>query len=757
MKEEIFEPSVQELDEHHVEHTEKPGFFSRLVTNLAEMKIVGILRFYRLASFLLSSLLFLAFPHNFDNRAMFSLIFLIFTVSILMVILYEQFWEKRSLIGALIVIELLGISLLLAYTGGFQGPFLWYALNPFIVSTVFFPFVLSWVSMLLLIITTFIWRAYLVGDIISIRELVLINYYPSLNLIVIMLIMQLFARMHITISEQSVEKKMQQRELLTAYQDLSSNYEIFRGLSNFQRQVVSYKNQKAIYAALLQTLLTLFPFRHNVILVPLPDCNPADAEDDSSFQVINPEGAMDSTVHKNVISEIAERWDEVEERRDKRLLIGRSRRWIVLPLYGEKKEIRALFIGWLKGKVNPLSFIDNLLLFISTAEQTTEWLTMFKQKERVLQHIASIYDAVQAAASNNNPRIVIELFASYARALTGCDKTICWMESIGSNEYDSYEPIYSVKGPKEIFPEDDWQETLLKAWSIVSREKKAAVLQLKTENSSNAQMIGVPIMAGNKCLGILAGINAKALFSTEEITNTLQILADLGAVAVERSRAELFADKLLVVDEQKRIANEIHDTISQNLFSIVYSLDTLLREHSTALNDELSGSLDDLKKLTAGTARDLRALIYRLNPRQETHLSFITEVAEYLDQAARINRVEINYQIDGDSQYLNPAICRTLYRILKESTGNALRHSQCSAIEVALVISPFQSTLKVSDNGNGFDMQNSRDLYKTGNRLGLVNMRELALSLQGSLEIKSSLDEGTEVTCTIPTTPLSVV
>jgi len=64
--------------------------------------------------------------------------------------------------------------------------------------------------------------------------------------------------------------------------------------------------------------------------------------------------------------------------------------------------------------------------------------------------------------------------------------------------------------------------------------------------------------------------------------------------------------------------------------------------------------------------------------------------------------------------------------------------------------------LKVSDNGKGFVVLNSLDLYTSGNRLGIVNMRELALSLQGTLTIDSKPGMGTEVTCSVPTSPVAV-
>jgi len=381
---------------------------------------------------------------------------------------------------------------------------------------------------------------------------------------------------------------------------------------------------------------------------------------------------------------------------------------------------------------------------------------MFKQKERVLQHISAVYEAVETISSQNDPRVVIDLFASYARALTDCDKTVFWMLNTGDEQDDDNYPIYSVKGPRSTFPEEQWQTTLLQVWAEVQNSQEPLSVDLDPESEEKARLICVPVTTGSHCFGMLACMQSNYTFSTDEVIQILSVLADLSAIAVVRTRAEKFAEQLLVVDEQKRIASEIHDTISQNLFSIVYSIDTLSRETNPFLDQPHQEILKDVKNLSAETARELRALIYRLNPREETNETFINEIAGYLGQMARMNDITIKHTVTGSTEYLNQVICRNLYRIIKESTGNAMRHGKCTEILVHLDITPFRTLLKVSDNGDGFDVQSSIDLYTSGNRLGIVNMRELALSLQGNLNIDSKPGRGTEVTCMIPTTPVSV-
>jgi len=763
MKAEADLESTLEVNLPGPDSPEESRGLGRLRTMLIEMRISILMRLYRFASLSLSSVLFLWFPGPYHLYTQLGLIFLVLSTAVLFIFLYEHFWEKTNTISLLILVEIVGISTLLAFTGGFSGPFLWYALNPFIVASASFSFTLAWLVLAVLFATTFISEQYFYFANMVQPAMLFPGYHPILNLVVIALIIHLYARMHMMMSERLMERSSQQRELMSAQENLSANYQVFKGLSNFQREVVSYSYSRDIYQTLVNTVLNIFPLRQAAILIPPPDFQPRPQhledesnETSSDFQVISPDSDKNGPKTDLIRQELERRWRELASAAAKKPLISENRRWIALPLRGQDKAITAVFIGWLKPGINPLLFAENLYLFIRFTEQTTEWLSMFKQKERVLQHISAVYEAVETVSSQNDPRVVIDLFASYARALTDCDKTIFWMANTGDGQSDEYYPIYSVKGPRDTFPEEQWQATLLQVWAEMQNRQEPVSVDLEPESDEKARLISVPVKTGSHCFGMLACMQSNYTFSTDEVIQILSVLADLSAIAVVRTRAEMFAEQLLVIDEQKRIANEIHDNISQNLFSIVYSIDALSRETNSIMNQPHQETLKDIKNLSAETARELRALIYRLNPREEANETFISEVAGYLKKMARMNDIEIKHTFSGSTEYLNPAICRNLYRIIKESTGNALRHGNCTEILVHLDITPFRTLLKVSDNGNGFDVQSSIDLYSSGNRLGIVNMRELALSLQGNLNIDSKPGRGTEVTCLIPTTPVSV-
>lgn len=745
------------IDETLPDAPEETSRLNQLWSGLTEMRVTTLLRLYRFASLALSSLLFLLYPGNFHLYTQLSLIFLLLSTAVLLIFLYEHFRENNLVTSILLIIEALGISFLLTFTGGFNGPFLWYALNPFIVASTLLTFLLAWLLLGAIFAGALVFHSYFVISESIHADLFISSFHPALNLMVIAFIIQLYSRVHLKISERNLERSSQQRELISAQESLSANYQVFKGLSLFQKEVVSYNSRKDIYTTLIDSLINIFPFKEAAVLTLPPGFQPRSNPDSIAFDIISSnEGKVSSTIPFIQI-ELKRRWTELSGLSAKKILISEDRQWIALPMRGENKAVTAVFVGWIKPRINPLSFSGNLSLFIRFAEQTTEWLSMFKQKERVLQHISAVYEAVETVSSQNDPRVVIDLFASYARALTDSEKTMFWMESTGNEDSDgNYTPIYAVKGPRDTHPEEEWHETLLEVWSEIRFNKEPIAKELNTQEGHKNFLISVPVKKGPHCFGMLSCIQSNTTFSTKEIIQILSVLAELGSIAVVRSEAEKFAEKLLVFDEQKRIANEIHDSISQNLFSIVYSIDALSRETDHLLDSIHQETFKDIKTLSAETSRELRSLIYRLNPQQEANETFIKQVCDYLDTLARMNEIKIKHTINGSAIHLNPAICKTLYRIIKESTGNALRHGNCSEILVYLDITPFHSELKVSDNGRGFDMQNSLNVYTSGNRLGIVNMRELALSLQGTLNIDSKPGVGTEVTCAIPTSLVSV-
>lgn len=123
------------------------------------------------------------------------------------------------------------------------------------------------------------------------------------------------------------------------------------------------------------------------------------------------------------------------------------------------------------------------------------------------------------------------------------------------------------------------------------------------------------------------------------------------------------------------------------------------------------------------------------------------DVQRYLTDLGQLNDVSIEFSCQGNISSLKSITRNSLYRIIREATGNAVRHGNCSSIQVFLKGENGTIKLIIADNGEGFDLEKYQHEGKNG--LGLLNMKELARSMGGSLSIESSPGKGTVVSCIV--------
>ncbi len=717
---------------------------------VAGKKINLALCIFRFASLLPTAVFFLMFSH-----AYLSLFFkagavlVLFAASLLLVYCYRHYWQNRKAVAGLAVTELAAISFFLTFTGGFAGPIQWYALNPLVIAAVHLPFYQVWVMLGLFFPAVMIQAYFLRGT--ALWETASSAIYPALTMFLMLLVIQGFARLYLLLSEQSLREEYRQKELLSAYQDLSDNYHVFQSLSRFQGEIVHYQENSEVLKTLARVVSEVFPLKKTAVITGENTGQHVSRPD--SFQVITPDTGKLKKPFTPALLNIQQRWMEFSSQGGCKFIAGEKRDWIAVPLVSGNRLPRHVFVAWVKPGINPLSFLDNLYLFVNFAEQAIQRLHIFKQNEQNLKQLSSLYAAVETISSRNSPGEVTDLFAAYARSMTGCEKSILWMEMQEVNGMEP-QPVYSVKGQKDTFPEERWQKELLHAWSLMCANPQPITRPLQGEGGEEkkGELVCVPVTSGTSCLGIFAVIQVENSYSPGDTIQTLSILGELCAIAVERKLSELFAGKLMLLEEQNRIAGEIHDTISQNIFSVVYGLDAISRETEDLLEPRHRERLYSMRNLASSTVRELRLLIYRLSPRKRGDNTFINEIKNYLEGVASLNQVDIKCSFSGKEEYLNHSLSNAFYRIIKEATGNAIRHGKSKKIEVNLEIKPFMCVLTISDNGKGFNHR-SPETYYHGNRLGLVNMQELALSLKGELTINSKPGAGTTVTCSVPIIP----
>lgn len=232
----------------------------------------------------------------------------------------------------------------------------------------------------------------------------------------------------------------------------------------------------------------------------------------------------------------------------------------------------------------------------------------------------------------------------------------------------------------------------------------------------------------------------------------LQFLAELIATAFKRLEIEEINHRLVIAEEQNRIADEIHDSILQRLFSMSCGMFSLIKRLDVCTYDEILQELNLFRNNTDKITKGLREKIYGLSWKKSGAGSFSLEIKRYIEDIKRLNKVNIPFSIIGNIEHISTAQKKALYRIICEGVGNAVRHGKAKNIDVVLQITAGGTNLEIIDDGIGFDL-NSVDLNfensSTGG-LGFKNLYQLAESLQGDIEIESKLNQGTVIEIIIP-------
>ncbi len=248
-----------------------------------------------------------------------------------------------------------------------------------------------------------------------------------------------------------------------------------------------------------------------------------------------------------------------------------------------------------------------------------------------------------------------------------------------------------------------------------------------------------PIRSNGKILGFLSLDSATKGYFTEIHAERLQGFADQAAIAIQNARLLDRAKQAAVKNERNRIANELHDTISQTLWSVI-----LITERLPTIweidKEQGKTSLDTVNQLAQNALEEMRALLLELRP------SAIEDekLGEIIRQVATIiaNRVGLEVSVQIENQDPVPSeVHFALYRVVQEALNNIAHHALASKINVYFNSLGGHVEIKVEDNGVGFDP----DEIESG-RLGLSIIRDRIKNIGGSVEIVSQKEEGTIIT-----------
>lgn len=273
------------------------------------------------------------------------------------------------------------------------------------------------------------------------------------------------------------------------------------------------------------------------------------------------------------------------------------------------------------------------------------------------------------------------------------------------------------------------------------------VVPLKCMPTCCQALLAVPLVVKGKVYGAIVLYYVDPRQVSEEETALAVAFADQAALAIESAWLRQQVREAAVSDERARLARELHDAVTQSLFSM-----TLLAEAATRLvrageTERVASLLERLGERSQQSLKEMRLLVYELRPPVLEREGLVGALQRRLDAVEARAGVDAHLLVDGTIRI--PAdMQETLYRIAEQALNNALEHAAATMVTVQLHVTGNDLLLEVRDNGRGFDLDAVRD--RGG--LGLVSMEERAERSGATFSIESKPGDGTRAIVRLPIT-----
>lgn len=252
-------------------------------------------------------------------------------------------------------------------------------------------------------------------------------------------------------------------------------------------------------------------------------------------------------------------------------------------------------------------------------------------------------------------------------------------------------------------------------------------------------LLKVPLFIKDRIFGAMTFHYAQPRLFHEEDLRLAMTLADQAALAIENADLLDQVKETAVMEERSRLARDLHDAVTQTLFSTTLTAEVLPRIWEKN-PEEGRKKLGELRELTRGALAEMRTLLMELRPAAFAEAELKELLRHLVNAFIARSRIPVAADIQGDAA-LPLEIKEAFYRIAQETLNNIAKHSEADQVWVKLDYSALQIALMIRDNGQGFEVSRT-----SHDHLGLAIMRERAAQVGADYKITSQLGQGTTMT-----------
>lgn len=251
-------------------------------------------------------------------------------------------------------------------------------------------------------------------------------------------------------------------------------------------------------------------------------------------------------------------------------------------------------------------------------------------------------------------------------------------------------------------------------------------------------VLSVPLTIGGQIFGVFAMDYCQPRTFSADDRRLFLALAQRAARAIKNARLYEQAAQVAVLQERQRLARELHDSVTQSLYSVVLLAEAGRRFAEGGDLQHASQVLSHLGQTGQQALREMRLMVYEMRPLALQGAGLVGALQHRLDAVEKRAGIHSHLHVKGRLALPGP-LEEDLYRIAQEALNNSLKHAEASQVVVTIAANEPVVELEVSDDGKGFDLPPNGE----HGGMGIATMRERAARLGAQLIIDSRIGQGT--------------
>ena len=393
-------------------------------------------------------------------------------------------------------------------------------------------------------------------------------------------------------------------------------------------------------------------------------------------------------------------------------------------------------------------------------------------EERVIartRELTTLLEVSQKVATSPDIQPLLSLILDRLESIVPCKAVVIFM-----NEDNRFLSLLTYRGPLssgempnrwDLEEADHYRAVIQNRQSFIIPDVREDTQFARSWRGTAEQHLGaipeyvkgwmaVPLLIKKRVIGLLVFHHHEANYYSEEHANLAAAFAQQAALAIENTRLYEQAQQAAVLRERQRIARDLHDSVSQALYSVALGARAAQKiAHKIPGEDprsQISEPIEHILTMAEAGLAEMRALIFELRPETLENEGLVSALTKQATAIQTRHNLTVRMSLCEEPD-ISLDLKLLLYRVAQEGLHNVVKHARAGTIDLVLECPEGEIRLTIRDDGCGFDPS----VPPKG--LGLRSMAERVEQVSGQLLINSEPDTGTTISVILPNPPASFI